>query len=226
MAANHETDGGGRSDLDWLALLYVCGELSADEADCFESRLLAEPAVAEAVSRTVALGETVSLAFAVEADSADRKFDVQTTRVSELERRSVALARRSAVGRSVTVLTAGCVVVAALLISYRGIDSSPSNEDQQPLAANSEATRHSRTSDAISVTDRRTEISSLLLETWAEARESIAALDGETPSESIPGDSIESRTDSTNEVPDWLFVAVELSYDTALGAPDNPILEN
>ena len=199
MSANHETNGESRSDLDWLAFQYVSGELPSDEADQFEARLLEEPEVAEAVATAVALGEAVSLAF---ADEAKTRPETPSTV------RHAATANRSTMGRTVSVVTAASVIIAAFLISFRGEDS-PHNS----LATDSEST-----------VDHG--LDSLLLETWTEAGETIAALDSAAPSEVALGTPVDPESVSADDVPDWLFVAVELSYDSALGNSNGSVLEN
>ena len=207
MSANLETHGDGRSDLDWLAFQYVAGELSTDEEEQFETRLAVEAEVAEAVARAVALGESVSLAFAVASDEpAD---DSRTVRPQTHVSR--ALRSQSVAGRTVSVLTAACVIVAALMISFRGDDST------QQIAL--EQTRGTST-------ETSTDVSSLLLQTWTDARESIAALDGDAVTEVAATDLSESRTELAGDVPDWMFVAVELSYRAEPGNSSGNILEN
>lgn len=211
MSANHETNGESRKDLDWLAFQYVSGELPADKADRFEARLLEEPDVAEAVAAAVALGEAVSLAFDDEAVSADAQPETIST-VANAE-----TVNRSSVGRTVSVLTAASVIVAALLISFRG-EESPHNS----LATDSESTVDRGLNSSVT----SPEVNSLLLETWTEARETIAAMDSEAASEVVSIAAVESETVSADDVPDWLFVAVELSYDSALGNSNGSVLEN
>lgn len=207
MSANHETHGEGRSDLDWLAFQYVAGELSAEDEVQFETRLAAEPEVAEAVARAVALGETVSLAFAVASNESASSH--QTVRpLSKVSRKSTS---QSVAGRTVSVLTAACVIVAALLISFRG------DEASQQVA-------HEQTRDTS--TETPADVNSLLLQTWTDARESIAALDGDVVTEVAATDLAESRTDLAGDVPDWMFVAVELSYRSEPGNPNRNVLEN
>ena len=42
-------------DLEWEAFLYASGEMSPEQTDAFESRMLQDPAVADAVSEAVAV---------------------------------------------------------------------------------------------------------------------------------------------------------------------------
>jgi anti-sigma factor RsiW len=208
MSANHETHGEGRNDLDWLAFQYVAGELSVEDEEQIEARLATEPEVAEAVANAVVLGEAVSSVFSGAA--------AESVRTAESSPRGVT-ADRSTVGRTVSVVTAACVVVAALLISFRGEEPS-----RDSLATNSESSAGDAPGSSVPSPDDN----SLLLETWTVARESVAAMDSVALAESVPVDSAESRIDSASDVPDWLFVAVELSYDSALGNSNGSVLEN
>jgi hypothetical protein len=51
-----------REQLDWLAFLYVAGELPPDELDDFERRLASEQLARDAVSRAVKLTQTIRAA--------------------------------------------------------------------------------------------------------------------------------------------------------------------
>lgn len=215
MAANHELDGNDRTELDWLAFQYVAGELSADEAEQFESRLLCDFAAAEAVSRAVALGEAVSLALDVWTTNVDQETD---RGVAPLQGRKIV--SRPATGRIISVLTAACAIVAALLIAFRGDGLLRQRPEQVQLAALSDSTSENREAG------RHAEIDSLLLETWTEARESIAALESDPLSDGISAEPLDARPEVTSDVPDWLFVAVELSYEDAVGNPQREVLEN
>lgn len=213
MSANHETQGEGRSDLDWLAFQYVAGELSVEDEEQFETRLATEPEVAEAVANAVVLGEAVSSVFSGAA--------VESVRTAESRPWGVT-ADRSSVGRTVSVATAACVVVAALLISFRREEPSRDSLKPQSLAKNSESSADRGLNSPVLSPDNN----SLLLETWTVARESVAALDSVALAESVPVESADSRVESASDVPDWLFVAVELSYDSALGNSNGSVLEN
>ena len=208
MSANHETHGEGRNDLDWLAFQYVAGELSTEDEEQFEARLVTEPEVAEAVANAVVLGEAVSTALSLPAAESVRTAESRPCGVT---------ADRSTVGRTVSVVTAACVVVAALLISFRGEEPS-----RDSLATNSKSSADDGPGSSVLSSDDN----SLLLETWTVARESVAALDSVALAESGSVESVDSRVDSTSDVPDWLFVAVELSYDSALGNSNGSVLEN
>jgi anti-sigma factor RsiW len=203
MSANHETHGAGRSDLDWLAFQYVAGELSTEDEQQFETRLAAKPEVAEAVARAMTLGETVSLVFAAEFN--------ELAGDSRTVRRHAKVSRESVAGRTVSVLTAACVIAAALLISFRR------DEASQRIA-------HEQT--PVTSTETPADVSSLLLQTWTDARESIAALDGDVVTESAATDLSDSRADLAGDVPDWMFVVVELSYRSEPGNPNRNVLEN
>ena len=211
MSANHETNGESRSDLDWLAFQYVSGDLSVEEADRLETRLLDEPDVAEAVANAVALGEAVSLAFTDDAVDANVESGTFSTVANPVT------TNRSSAGRTVSVVTAASVIVAALLISFRGEESR-----RNSLVTDSGSTGDHELNASVS----DPEVDSLLLETWTEARETIAAMDSDAAAEVIPVAAGETEPVSADDVPDWLFVAVELSYDAALGNSNDRVLEN
>jgi anti-sigma factor RsiW len=217
MSANHETHGGSRSDLDWLAFQYIAGELSVDDEEQFEARLSTEPAVGEAVARVVALGEAVCRTFAdATSESTPDCPAIRSTASGSRE-----LAIQPGFGAKFSVLTATCVIVAALLISFRGNNAEWSGATTVTQATPAETMEGS---PQVGVTP--SEHKSLLLQTWTDARESIAALDGDVLTEIAAIELAEPRADLDGDVPDWMFVAVELSYGSGPGDSNGNVLEN
>ncbi len=228
MSANHETLGEGRDDLDWLAFQYVAGELSPAEEERFEARLAIDPEAAEAVARAVTLGEAVSLAFRGDAVSGSRPVDTRPATETRPAMLGPATANRSAVARTASVATAACVIVAALLISFR--DDGAVHDDELSggsVKSRSMAHRSQSVGDAaVLPPGAGSDLNSLLLETWTDTRESIAALDSDSLTEVVSVEVAESRADLASDVPDWLFVAVELSHDPGPGRSNGNVLEN
>ncbi len=217
MSANHETHGRSRNDLEWLAFQYVAGELPVEDEEQFETRLTTESEVAEAVARAVELGETASLAFAAVSDESTR--DHKTIRPEPVSSRSSTSLPTP--GRAVSVLVAAGVIVAALLISFRADDARNRVPRSEALLSSADSS-----TDFLRPGTSTSEVSSLLLQTWTDARESIAALDGDAATEVAVTDLSESRTDLAGDVPDWMFVAVELSCGSDPGNPNRTVLEN
>lgn len=86
-----------REELDWLAFLYVAGELAPDEYNDFERRLEHDPLACDAVSRAVGLTRAVRIA-------------------EEEKSATVTPARRSRLQRSLRLVAclSACVLVAVL----------------------------------------------------------------------------------------------------------------
>jgi hypothetical protein len=223
VTSSTQSDGVFGRDLDWLAFQYVAGELSAEAAVLFEARLQSSTAACEAVERAVALGECVSLAFQAAESSAspDAPKTLQCDAAGSVRpaHRTHGTATRASFGRMASVTVTACAILGALLVSFR--------DDGAVVRSTGLLTENRSALDGQPVTEtaQLAPVESLF-EAWTETRETVDAVEDELLSGEFVADMSELRVDVTGDVPDWMFVAVELSHQMRDGMPQPEVLEN
>lgn len=119
------------TDLHWLALSYVAGEMSETEAAAFELRLAEDSLACEAVSAAVTTSLAVRAAFEAEAGTETPSAARNARQNPELRWRGVA-SRSSRSARWMSLGSAAVAVVVALSIArFQESDVTTVNADQQ-----------------------------------------------------------------------------------------------
>lgn len=222
MAATHESDGSRRTELDWLAFQYVAGELSSADERQLEGRLIEDPELAAAVSRAVALASAVTRACvpSVGVRESVRPLPSLDSQPARLSRPAPPLPTVRSRALTSLIVTAGVFLAAVLFVLVS--DNGLMKESWQTAQTEPASVADGGSVDA----DRAAAVESVLVESWTAARDSLTALDELSPADAVVPDLPEGREEATGDVPEWLFVAVELTCHPESGSAGPEILEN
>lgn len=175
-------------DQDWEAFRYIAGEMTADEAEAFEAKLLTEQSLREAVAAAVELTESIAL--------------LRDEVAVEPQRRSWSSIQWKAAACAVA---AGLVLAAALWplrirqpLAEPSSESADANVALDGLAESWTALRQAQRRQAEFQPDGQPSASETALEVWDDAEVEIAELESFSDEHADAG------------LPAWLIAAAEL----------------